>query len=356
VSLTDGAFVALTLAVGLDLVFGEPPSRFHPVVWIGHYLKFVRSRWHASEARTQLLEGGLGWLFGAIGVVMIGFALQRGLHALPFALEVALTAVVLKPLFAVRALFNAVGQVLKPLEAGDLEAARVALGTHLVSRSTTDLRQDEIAGATIESLFENLSDSVIAPILAFAVGGLPLALLYRYGNTADAIWGYRTPELEYRGKIAARADDALNLIPARVTGALIVLAAVFDTGTPSQTHSREYVWEREQPVRCCLVSKKREQPVRCESVSKNGVLENATRTWRVMTRDSRLTASPNAGVPMSAAAGALEVRLEKRGHYALNPDARAPTVEDVVHGVRLAQRALFIGVFVTAGILGLRHA
>jgi adenosylcobinamide-phosphate synthase len=337
------AFVTLVLALGLDLVFGEPPSRFHPVVWIGSYLKFVRSRWHALDARAQLLEGGLGWLFGAIGVVVIGFALQRVLHALPLALEVILSAILLKPLFAVRALFNTVGHVLRPLAADNLEAARVALGTHLVSRSTTDLREDQIAGATIESLFENLSDSVIAPILAFVVGGLPLVLLYRYCNTADAMWGYRTPELEYRGKLAARVDDVLNLIPARVTGALIVLAAMFDTRTPSQTHSRERVYEREQPGRCCLVSK-------------NGVLENAIRTWRVMTRDSRLTDSPNAGVPMSAAAGALEVRLEKRGHYTLNPDARAPTVQDVTSSLKLARIALFIGAGLMAGIVGLINA
>ncbi len=351
-NLIGGALVTLVLALGLDLVFGEPPSRFHPVVWIGHYLKFVRSRWRALEARTQLLEGGLGWLFGAVGIVVIGFALQRVLHALPLALEVILTAVVLKPLFAVQALFNAVGHVLKPLQAGDLEAARIALGTHLVSRSTTDLREDEIAGATIESLFENLSDSVIAPILAFVVGGLPLALLYRFCNTADAMWGYRTPELEYPGKIAARVDDVLNLIPARVTGALIVLASLFDTRTPSQTHSRERVQyqlvRRERPAQYQLV--RRERP------AQHGVLENASRTWRVMTRDSRLTASPNAGVPMSAAAGALAVRLEKRGHYTLNPDARAPTVRDVAHGARLAQRALFIGVLMLAGIVWLRHA
>jgi adenosylcobinamide-phosphate synthase len=254
VNLTSHAFITLSLALGIDLIFGEPASRFHPVVWIGHYLKFVRSRWRALDARTQWLEGGLGWLFGAIGVVVIGFALQRVLHALPLALEVILTAIILKPLFAVQALFNAVGHVLKPLKAGDLEAARVALGTHLVSRETSTLREDEIAGATIESLFENLSDSVIAPILAFMMGGLPLVLLYRYVNTADAMWGYRTPELEYPGKLAARADDALNLIPARVTGVLIVLAAVFDTRTPSGTHSRNHVWD--------------------------GVLENARKTWR----------------------------------------------------------------------------
>jgi adenosylcobinamide-phosphate synthase len=75
-----------------------------------------------------------------------------------------------------------------------------------------------------------------------------------------------------------------------------------------------------------------------------------------MTRNSRLTASPNAGIPMSAAAGVLEIRLEKRGHYTLNPDARVPVVQDVIRGVLLAQSALFIGVLVLAGIVGLRHA
>ncbi len=299
--LIPSSVLIVSLAVMLDLAFGEPPSRLHPVVWIGNLLKFLRAKWRSNSPRGQFLEGAGCWILGAVLVMAVAGLLSSAVQKLPIWLEwfeVPLSAVLLKPLFSIRSLFVAVRAVQLPLEGLDLPLdlleARKILSWHLVSRQTHELSTSEVAGAAIESLFENLSDSIIAPILCFAIGGLPLAALYRFANTADAMWGYRTPPLEYPGKWAAHADDLLNLIPARVTGCCIAL------------------------VSCTLEG------------------------WQVMLRDGLKTASPNAGIPMSAGAGALGIRLEKRGVYALNESARAPQASDLAPALKLARIALWV--------------
>ncbi|MFC6619147.1 adenosylcobinamide-phosphate synthase CbiB [Deinococcus radiophilus] len=276
----------MLLALALDAL-GEPPAPLHPVVWMGHYLKWTRKRWRGETFRHQLAEGAAGWALGA------GLAAGAGLVAsrAPWAVQGAL----LKPLLARRALFAAVAEVGAALEQGDLPQARRLLSWHLVSRDTSELSAAEVAGAAIESLAENLSDSVIAPLLAYRVGGLPLAAAYRLSNTADAMWGYHTPELEYAGKTAARVDDLLNLAPARLTALCALLAA-------------------------------------------------GGRGWRVWAQDRRKTTSPNAGHPMSVFAGALDIKLDKRGVYVLNAGGREPSPADLTRAVRLANGAFLIGV------------
>nr|HMN28473.1 adenosylcobinamide-phosphate synthase CbiB [Caldilineaceae bacterium] len=256
----------------IDHFLGEPPARWHPVVWMGSYLRAVRQRVPAT-----MLAGALAWLGGAMlvlgGAWLVSWVIVTTPDRLPISpnlqslLSILFFALTLKPLFAWAALYAA-GQAV--LNAPDLPAARRLLSWHLVSRDTTTLSTGEVYGATIESIAENLSDSLIAPLFYFVVGGLPLVALYRYANTADALWGYRTAELERFGKVAARLDDLLNLIPARITALLLVIA--------------------------CL-------PMLLD-------WRSALRLWR---RDGLCTPSPNAGQPMSVAAGALRVRLSKRG-------------------------------------------
>ncbi|MFC3861637.1 adenosylcobinamide-phosphate synthase CbiB [Deinococcus antarcticus] len=277
---------ALLLALALDAL-GEPPARVHPVVWMGHYLKWARKGWKAETPTSQLLEGAAGWALGAGVAAGAGHAASRA----PWYVQ----GVLLKPLLARRALFAAVGEVGAALEKDDLPEARRLLAWHLVSRDTSELSAAEVAGAAIESLAENLSDSVVAPLLAYRVGGLPLAAAYRLTNTADAMWGYRVGELEYAGKTAARVDDLLNLAPARLTAACALIAA-------------------------------------------------GGRGWRVWARDRHRTASPNAGHPMSAFAGALGVQLDKRGVYVLNAGGREPGAADLRRAARLAHRTLGLAV------------
>jgi len=277
----------MLLALALDTL-GEPPTRLHPVVWMGRYLQQARRGWRARTAAAQWREGAADWALGALVVTAAGLLGS----AAPWPGQ----GVLLKPLLARRALFGAVAEVHAALKRGDLPEARRQLAWHLVSRDTAQLSASEVAGAAIESLAENLSDSVVAPLLMFRLGGLPVAALYRYANTADAMWGYRTSELEWPGKTAARADDLLNLAPARLTALCALLAA----GQPQ--------------------------------------------AWRVWRRDRRRTSSPNAGHPMAAFAGALGLRLDKRGVYVLNAAGRAPTPADLPRALRLAQRTFLLTV------------
>ncbi len=277
----------MLLALALDAL-GEPPARFHPVVWMGHALRAMRRGWRAQSAAAQWREGAVGWALGAVVCAGAGLIGSR----VPWPVQ----GVLLKSLLARRALFDAVVEVHAALMREDLPEARRLLAWHLVSRDTAQLSASEVAGAAIESLAENLSDSVVAPLLMFRTGGLPCAALYRYSNTADAMWGYRTPELEWPGKVAARADDLLNLIPARLT-ALCTL------------------WVAAQP-----------------------------QAWHLWARNRRQTPSPNAGHPMSAFAGVLDLRLDKRGAYVLNAAGRVPTPADLPRALRLAQHTLLLAV------------
>ncbi|QFP76994.1 adenosylcobinamide-phosphate synthase CbiB [Deinococcus sp. AJ005] len=272
----------MLLALALDLL-GEPPAPFHPVVWMGNYLKAARRCWRAETPDEQLREGAGWWALGAVASAGVGELAQR----LPGGWVTQ--GILLKLLLARRALFAAVDEVHAALIAGDLPEARRLLSWHLISRETSELTASEVAGAAIESLAENLSDSVVAPLLCFRMGGLPLAAIYRYANTADAMWGYRTPELEYAGKVAAHADDILNLAPARLTALCTLLAS-------------------------------------------------GGRGLGVWARDRRNTTSPNAGHPMSAFAGALGVRLDKRGVYVLNAGGRVTEAADLPRALKLARR------------------
>jgi adenosylcobinamide-phosphate synthase len=186
--------------------------------------------------------------------------------------------------------------VANALDGGDTEAGRALLGRHLVSRDTASLAASEVAAGAIESVAENLSDGFVAPCLAFTIGGAPAAWAYRTINTLDAMWGYREPPYADLGWGAARLDDLANLAAARLTAAAICLAAAIDRRDA----------------------------------------RGAVRSWRA---DARRTASPNAGHPMAAMAGALGVRLAKAGQYELHPSGRDPDVDDVRAAVRLSRTA-----------------
>jgi adenosylcobinamide-phosphate synthase len=195
-----------------------------------------------------------------------------------------LEALALKCAFSLRALRAAALEVRDALASGDLAGARRALERHLVSRPTGALDAGLVASGAVESVAENLTDSWVAPLCFYALGGLPAAWAYRAVNTADAMLGYREGRLEYLGKAAARLDDALSWAPARLAAVAIVAGAAA-TG------------------------------------------ESAAGAWRALRRDGARTASPNAGRTMAAMAGALGVALDKPDHYRLGagplPDGRA---------------------------------
>ncbi len=267
-------------ALLIDLFLGDPPNRFHPVVLMGNWLSKGR---HIAPAQHRFWFG-VGWITAGIALFTCPWLLLKKIthrysiaHAprpTPHVSHILTAALALKPIFAYRGLRKSVLAVGHALEENNLTEAQRLTSWHLVSRDTGQLSREEVAGAAIESLAENITDSVTAPLLAYSLGGLPAAWGYRFINTADAMWGYRNDEFEQLGKFVARLDDLLNWLPARLASWLMVLAA----------------W---------LVG------------------ENSLQAKKTMLSHHQQTSSPNAGWTMSAMAGALEVTLSKHRAYSL---------------------------------------
>jgi adenosylcobinamide-phosphate synthase len=268
---------------------------------MGRYLNWTGKGLPDRAPRTAFCLGAIFWVLGAI-IVGLAYAGAESLaDRLPLWLNVVATAVLLKPLLALRMLLSEVRGVERALEQG-LECGRERLA-HIVSRNTSELDEAEVRESALESLAENLSDSVVAPLFWFALLGLPGAAVYRFANTADAMWGYRG-RWEWAGKFAARADDALNWIPARLTALALLLAGA----------------ER-------------------------------MRALRRLPREAARTSSPNSGWPMGALALSLAVRLRKPRMYALNPECPSPTRADTAAALEHAQLAAWGLAILLAGIM-----
>jgi adenosylcobinamide-phosphate synthase len=291
--------IILLLALLLDLTLGDPPNQFHPVALMGRWLQQGR---RLAPARGRFWFG-LGWVAAGMALCIGPGRRIEAARKYPILTDL-LSALMLKSVFAYRNLRRNVNQVGQALAAGNLPEARRLTSWHLVSRDTRQLNEAEVAGAAIESLAENITDSVTAPLMAYALGGLPAAWAYRFANTADAMWGYRTPEFEQLGKFPARLDDALNWLPARLTGWLLALSA----------------WPAG---------------------------EDGSNAARTMLAQHQRTPSPNAGWTMSAMAGALGVMLTKRGVYRLEGGQAYLDSTTIQRAIRVAD----ICVGISAGLL-----
>ena len=197
--------LAVLTAVLVDALLGDPPSRIHPVAWMGSWIEVLRRRAPRRGPLTELLYGAAGMGVSATVLWVVGRwaagLLQR------WRLGWLVEGAILSQLIAWRGLMRAGAEVAGALDRGDLGEARRQLGWHLVSRDVSELDGGLVAAGTIESLAENSSDSMIAPLFWYGIGGLPAALAYRFLNTADAVLGYRDVEREWLGKSAARGDD-----------------------------------------------------------------------------------------------------------------------------------------------------
>src|SRR5712691_3365862 len=279
------AAFGLSAALAIDLALGEPPERIHPVVAMGRVISALETGAPDEPRRAR----AFGLLFPLVPAAVAACVVALLGRVRPAPLRFVAVAWTLKSTFALRALLAAANRVERSLVRDDLASARRELRA-LVSRPTADLPAHAIASAAIESLAENLCDSYVAPLLFYRCAGLPGALAYRAVNTADAMVGYRG-RYENLGKAAARLDDLLNYPPARLTALALASAAPLAGGS-------------------------------------------AHAAWRVGLAHHRRTASPNAGWPMAAAAGALGLRLAKAGHYSLGT-GNAPAAGDIRRARRL---------------------
>jgi adenosylcobinamide-phosphate synthase len=262
------------LAWAIDARFGEPRDAWHPVAWLGRALAPMGRGLRQRSPAPAFVGGAVVWLVGAGAIAWFAWVLQAALiggSASPW-FAVPLLALLLKPTFAWRMLRDEAAAVEAALADEGVDAARVRLA-RLVSRDVRVLDAALIRETTIETIAENLNDSVVAPLFWYALFGLPGAAVYRFANTLDAMWGYRGA-WEWAGKWSARADDVLSWLPARITALLLL-------PTPR------------------------------------------------LFEQARQTPSPNSGWPMGAMALRLGVRLRKPGVYALNGDAPSPRAEHV---------------------------
>jgi adenosylcobinamide-phosphate synthase len=313
--------VAVLVALGLD-VLGEPPAAWHPVVWFGKLIQRLE-RATPQGRIPQLLYGVVMLMLASLAAFLPAAivhrlakrvraeAIQRGCPYSGLILYALIVGIALQPFFALRMLVEAGRSVRLSLEQHDLPAARHALRS-LVSRERSQLTSELAGAAAIESLAENLNDSIVAPLFYYSLFGLPGAATYRLFNTFDSMIGYHG-QYEYLGKAAARLDDVLNVLPARLTALLIItLAPLFDG--------------------------------------------NRLKAWQIWLRDARRTASPNAGHPMAAAAGALGLQLEKIGHYRLGDNDKAITASSVRRAEQMVWSIGCVVVFLTAVVKTLWRA
>jgi len=270
--------LATVLLAGLfDVTIGEPPAALHPVVWMGRLIGAFMARRPHGRPGAEFAYGLLVVLVTAGSAALAGLALTYVLGRLPWWIALPAGAWILKTTFSFRGLVRAGREVQRALGA-DTAAAREALAA-LVSRSP-DLEPPLIVSAAVESLAENLTDSVVSPLLYFALLGFPGALAYRAVNTMDAMMGYRD-EREYVGKVAARTDDVVNWVPTRIAALLIVAAATLK--------------------------------------------RTARAAWTAMRTEHRPEYGPNKTLAIATMAGALGVRLRKPGAYALGTAGRPLT-------------------------------
>ena len=270
--------LATVLLAGLfDVTIGEPPAALHPVVWMGRVIGAFMARRPKGRPLAELAYGLLVVLATAGSAALAGLVLTLVLGRLPWWVALPAGAYALKTTFSLRGLVRAGRDVQRAL-AADTAAACALLGA-LVSRSP-DLDPPLIVSATIESLAENLTDSVVSPLLYFALFGLPGALAYRAVNTMDAMMGYRD-DREYVGKVAARSDDAANWVPTRIAALLIVAAAALK--------------------------------------------HTARAAWAAMRTQHRPEYGPNKTLAIATMAGALGVQLRKPGAYTLGTAGRPLT-------------------------------
>lgn len=301
----SGAAMML-VALAIDALIGWPPALFarigHPVTWIGRAIEGLDRRLNREGApdRQRRLAGVLAALAVIAGAALAGAAVTGLLPDGPAG--ILLGGLCAWPLVAARSLHDHVDAVASPLLGGDLAGARLAVA-NIVGRDPQQLDTAGVARAALESLAENTSDGIVAPLFWGAVLGLPGLAAYKAINTLDSMIGHRTPRHEAFGWASARIDDGANLLPARLTGLLFALVS----------------------GRCATA-------------------------LRTMWRDARHHRSPNAGWPEAAMAGGLGVRVSGPRLYGgriaaepwVNEGAPDPAPADLRRGLALYRRALLL--------------
>ncbi len=311
--------LALILGILLDLSFGDPRFLYHPIRLIGNLIAWAekpfRSVFPKSE-RGELMAG----VFFAVFVICVSSAVPALLLFLAFRISVyaafALEVFWSFQILAAKSLKTESMKVYDALKEGDLEKARTAVSM-IVGRDTEELTEEGVAKAAVETVAENSSDGVVAPLIFLAIGGPVLGFFYKAVNTLDSMVGYKNDKYLYFGRFSAKLDDVLNFIPSRLSGLLLVAASPF------------------------------------AGLDIRGA-------WRIFRRDRRNHASPNSAQTEAAAAGALGVQLAGDAYY-FGKLYRKPMIGDTgrpveYEDIRRVNRLMYVAVGLALALLLLAAA
>ena len=309
--------LALLAGFCLDLILGDPRWFPHPVRAMGGLIAALEGglrRIFPARPRWELLAGGV---LAAVLVILPGgltwLVLRLCATASPW-LAFGVESLVCYQLLATRALKAESGRVYQTLKRESLEGARRAVAM-IVGRDTGEMDEAQVVRAAVESVAENTCDGVVAPLIFLAIGGAPLGMAYKAVSTMDSMLGYRNTRYLYFGRAAARLDDVLNFLPARLAGALMCLAAA-----------------------ACGY--------------------DAKGAWRIFRRDRNKHASPNSAHTEAACAGALELRLGGPACYGgkevekpwLGDGTRTPEPVDILRAQRLLYGTAFFTLALVCGL------
>ena len=307
--------IALSILIGflLDCVFGDPRRFPHPICLIGNFISFMEKvlrRIFPKSERGELAAGAVLAAVVPAAAFGVSFVILMLCQAVTPVLKFAVETFFCYQIFAAKSLKDESMRVYRYVEAGDIENSRKYL-SWIVGRDTKELGFEKIDKAVVETVAENTSDGVVAPLLFMAIGGALLAFLYKGVNTLDSMVGYKNDRYLYFGRASAKLDDLLNFIPARLTG-LAMCAGAFFTGLDFR------------------------------------------QAFRIYRRDRKNHSSPNSAHPESACAGALNVQLGGDAYY-FGKLYRKKTIGDDIRPVesgdiRLAIRLMYAASVICLGL------
>ena len=280
--------IIIIIAIIIDFLFGEFPTQIHPVVWMGKLIALLKSFIinYRSKISGMILTMLTVFIFTLATYVLLYFS------TINYIIYIFLSSIILTTTFAIKVLLSSAEGIRNDLN-NDVNTARKNM-SYLVSRDTTKLSSEEIISATVETLTENITDSVIAPLFYAFIFGVLGAVFYRVINTLDAMVGYKKPETIEIGWFPAKLDDILNYLPARITGMLVVIASVI----------LKMDWRN---------------------------------SYKIIVRDARKPESPNSGYSMAAAAGALGIKLKKVGYYDIGDNINRLTTDKISDAILLTK-------------------
>lgn len=264
--ITYRVVIILLLSSMLDFIFGDPLKIPHPIVYIGKLISGFEKILSPDSTKRDMPKGVLIFIFTVIISFVIPFVVLLILYRISFWLGFILEIFWSFQILAARTLSTEAYKVKKYLDEGNIKEARRALSM-IVGRDTSQLTEEDITKAVVETVSENTTDGIVSPLIAIAIGGAPLGFAYKAVNTLDSMIGYKSEKYFFFGKASAILDDVVNYLPARLTGISMCFASALISGL------------------------------------------SAKGAWRVMMRDHAKHASPNGGWTEGATAGALGVRL-----------------------------------------------